>query len=333
MKSNAEMYHLLVQRRWDEIIACLPRGEWQADTCITDPSLGTKFPLLVCAAQDGHVSAAKSLLELGANPNGRIIGAQTALMLACEARHGPIVEMLLNAGADVNLKWRQETPLMAAARGNRKDIATRLLTAGAQVTDRDGKGRSALSHATQADLIAFFVEQGCPVDGRDLHGPVMARDLDLVSLLLSKRPDVNARFDWPSPGGWIPKGATPLHLAANDTIPEMMIKCGAPLDSPKFADRLAIVELLLVAGADVNAQHLKSGWTPLLLAINSDQPEITAKLIEAGADPRREFECKVPRALLGKPQKTAPRTLSAVTLAQLRPDNERAGKLLRDAAP
>src|SRR5262249_11284858 len=153
---------------------------WPADTCVTDPSLGTKFPLLVCAARDGIGSLAKCLIDCGANPDGRIVGAQTALMLASGAGHDTILEALLAAGADVNLSWRGETPLMSAARGNRKNIARRLLSAGARVADKDSKGRSALSHASNPEMIKYLLEQGCPVDGRDLHGPVMARDLNIV---------------------------------------------------------------------------------------------------------------------------------------------------------
>ena len=330
MKSNRDMYHLCVHRRWGEIERFVREREWQADTYVTDPSLGTKFPLLVCAAQDGVGSLAKCLIDCGANPNGRIVGAQTALMLASGAGHDSIVETLLAAGADLNLAWRGETPLMSAARGNRKDIAGRLLGAGARVADKDSKGRSALSYASHPEMIAYLVERGCPVDGRDLHGPVMGRDLDIVRQLLSKRPDVNARFDWPSAGGWIPKGATPLHLAANDTTVEAMIKCGAPVGSRKLEERIRIVELLLAAGADVNAQHLKTGWTPLLLATNSDEPEIATALIQAGADPHQEFECKIPVALRREWRAPVTRALSAETLARLRPDNKGVRKLLLD---
>src|SRR6185503_5220453 len=98
MKSNAQMYHLLVKKRWKDIIACLRQGEWQVNDYITDPDLGTKFPILVCAVQEGATSIVSSLINLGANPNGRIVGAQTALMLACEGGHAAIVELLLKAG-------------------------------------------------------------------------------------------------------------------------------------------------------------------------------------------------------------------------------------------
>ena len=327
MITNAQMYHLLVKHCWDEISVCLRRGEWEADAYVTDPSLGTKFPLLVCAAQDGVASIAHQLIELGANPNGRIIGAQTALILACGAGHAEIVKTLLSAGADPNLAWRRETPLMAAASRNRQDIVALLLKAGAQVADKDGKGRTALSWATHGDMIRFLLDQGCPVDGRDLHAPVMSRDLEIVRLLLSRKPDVNARFDWPT-GGSIPHGTTPLHLIANDNPVELMIKSGAPLGTIKVKERLEMIELLLCAGADINAQDLKSGWTPLLLAINSDQAEIAAKLIREGADPNRQFECKIPPALRKQTRLTSPAHLSAIRLAQVLAENKAAKKLL-----
>lgn len=338
MKSNTEIYHLCVKRRWDDITTCVERGEWQADTYVTDPSLGTKFSLLICAAQDGIESLAKTLLARGADPNSRITGAQTALMIACAAGQEPIIDLLVAAGADVHKKWRGETALMAAAQQNRKGVVRRLLGAGARVTDTDGKGRSALSHgntrgSADAELIALLFDAGSPVDGRDLHVPVALREANIVRLLLSRRPNVNARFDWPSFGGApVTKGDTPLLVAAGDTMTEALIKSGAPVGSLKASERMAIVELLVTAGADVNAQRLKTGWTPLLLATNSDEPEIVARLIQSGADPRQEVECQFARFPFSKPRTLTAKMVSAVALAQMRPRNKAVRKVLPEVS-
>lgn len=335
MKTNREIYELCVQRRYDDISKCLDGGMWQADTYVVD-DLGTKFSLLVCAAQDGAIDLAKTLLDHGANPNGRIVGAQTALMCASAAGHDAVVELLLRLGADVHKKCRGESVLMAAASQNRMDVIRRLLNVGARVGDKDGKGRTALSHAvTRADvdpeIINILVNAGSPVDGRDLNVPVARRELSLVKLLLSAGPDVNATFDWlfidSAP---VTKGDAPLHVAAGDTFGEAMIKSGSPFGVIRREERIAIVELLLAAGADVDAQRPRTGVTPLLLATNADEPEIAALLIQAGADPHREFECKVLLSPLTKPQTFTPTTLSAVKLAQTLPQNARIRKLLLD---
>jgi len=334
MKSNREIYHLCVQRQWDEIARCVERGEWHAAAYVTDPSLGTKFSLLVCAAQDGVEALARTLISRGADPNARITDAQSALMVACEAGHESIVDLLLTAGADVHKKWRGETTLMGAAQQNRKNVVKRLLRAGSRVTDTDGKGRSALSYAAtrggvDAEMITLLFNAGSPVNGRDLHVPVALREEAVVRLLLSRRPDVNARFDWPSFGGApVQKGDTPLLVVAGDTMAEAMIKAGSPFGKLRPTERVAIVELLLAAGADVSVQHPKSGWTPLLLATSSDEPEIAARLIRAGADPRQEFECKFARFPLSKPRTLTTKTISAVTLAQMRPRNKAVRQLL-----
>jgi hypothetical protein len=34
--------------------------------------------------------------------------------------------------------------------------------------------------------------------GRDLHHPILQRNLELVKLLLARKPDVNKPFDWPT---------------------------------------------------------------------------------------------------------------------------------------
>jgi ankyrin repeat protein len=95
-------------------------------------------------------------------------------------------------------------------------------------------------------------------------------------------------FDWPTYPGSPKKGDTPLFVAVAQSDAEAI----APENElpAKRAERLAIVDLLLEAGTDVNAQRggKASGWTPLMMAIAQDDDEIVARLLSAGADPKKE---------------------------------------------
>ncbi len=343
MKSNQEMFELFSQERWDDVASAIAGGEWQPDAAIMpppQPSLGPQdsqmmeIPLLYVAASHGRTALARALLDRNANPNTRINGGETVLMTAVGMGHVDIVDLLIRFEANIHLKYRGQTALMIAAEQNHKDIIRRLLSAGARVADTGPKGMTALSHAAtlgriDAEAIGLLIESGSPVEGRDLHVPVALREVEVVRLLLSKRPEVNKRFDWPSgPLASINRGDTPLLVAVADTMSETFAKSGASFGTSKPAERLAIVELLLAAGADVNIPRLKTGATPLILATFFDEAEIAERLIRAGADPNAEFECKLVQFPLSRPRTLSDKTLSAVSLARMKPRNKRVRKLL-----
>ena len=59
----------------------------------------------------------KMLLDAGARPDSANQDGETALMLAIKTGELPVVEMLVKAGANVNMveKFHNQTPLMYAA--------------------------------------------------------------------------------------------------------------------------------------------------------------------------------------------------------------------------
>jgi ankyrin repeat protein len=98
-----------------------------------------------------------------------------------------------------------------------------------------------------------------------------------------------------SPDGW-----TPLALAAHfgsAASARLLLTAGAdvglrsknstgntPLHAAVAGKRHELVELLIAAGADVNAQDA-DGWTPLNLAAHEGKPETVSLLLTNGADP------------------------------------------------
>ena len=80
----------------------------------------------------GHLNIVRLLLEAGADTNVRDREARTPLILAARNGHVEIARLLLDAGADKNLQsFLGETALGVAARNGCFEIAQMLLDAGA----------------------------------------------------------------------------------------------------------------------------------------------------------------------------------------------------------
>jgi ankyrin repeat protein len=206
-----------------------------------------------------------------------------------------------------------QTPLHAAARFGREDLAERLIALGADVRARDEpRGQTALHLAAQyghADVAALLVARGSDVnavglrDGRTpLHdaafGLAGTSDLEgrvaVATLLLSHGADINARAKG--------NGRTPLDEAAsassnaahNQRMTELLLAAGAAANTrdsagvsvlQQAASRgdVAGVRLLLDRGADPNVGGRDT--TPLGSAAYEGQVEVVQLLLARGADP------------------------------------------------
>lgn len=125
-------------------------------------------------------------------------------------------------------------------------------------------------------------------------------DLERLRALLDEDPSLA--------NAWSDDGFTPLHYAAFFGQPEaakLLIERGAdlearstnrefaldaaPLHSAVAARERGTIEVLLDAGADVNAvQH--GGFTPLLEAAQTGQADVVELLLERGADPDAKLD-------------------------------------------
>ncbi|RYP68603.1 hypothetical protein DL771_006575 [Monosporascus sp. 5C6A] len=117
-----------------------------------------QYPLFVALA-NGHRDAVKALLQLEHSPSkdnitarleyGRDFAAykgQTLLSWAVEKGHKEIVQLLLDKGAEIDLKdSKSRTPLSWAAGKGHKEIVQLLLDKGAEIDSKDSSSRTPLS--------------------------------------------------------------------------------------------------------------------------------------------------------------------------------------------
>lgn len=97
--------------------------------------------LLILAASDNQIECMKVLLDLGLSPNAPDGESQNALHLCAAYGYTEGAKLLLQAGADVNMRSPAHggsTPLMLAAKNNHTECARLLVESGADVFLRTG---------------------------------------------------------------------------------------------------------------------------------------------------------------------------------------------------
>ena len=139
----------------------------------------------------------------------------TPLIEAADNGHNDVVELLLEAGAAVNIGDKYGiTPLIWAALNGNIDMVKLLLNAGAEIDRADDKGMTPLQEAAREgldDVVQLLIDAGADVDGADkggftsLHKAAMNGHREVVKVIL----DAGAEVDKADLGG-----KTPLHMAS-----------------------------------------------------------------------------------------------------------------------
>ena len=212
------------------------------------------------------------------------------LRLAMGKENAALVQLLIQAGADVNDVHPEGDgvpPLLLASQRGAEQIVRLLIDAGADVnhtlTDQDLFGKNPLSGAS---ALILAIDQG---------------HTDIARLLLEAGADPNPRISASSSRS--DAGASALLLAVamkNEEIARLLIDAGADLN-----DRLPDQEF---------PAHGKTtgGVSVLMIAINKGHEEMVRLLIDAGVD----VNYKIPGERLGKNSKTAGLTALRIAKAQ-----------------
>jgi len=193
------------------------------------------------------------------------------------------------------------TPLHAALRKGRSEVALFLLQHCTKADVKDSKHQTPLHIASQqgyTEVIRSLVTHGVDVNAEDRENetPLSLASrhgrLEAIPLLLHHGADASHQG---------PSGQAPLHVASTNghhEVAQLLLNNGAdsnvrdrysqtPLHLASDQGCLDVASVLLKHGADVDAKD-ERGWTPLHMASSGGQVEAARLLLENGADVNAE---------------------------------------------
>ncbi|HJU44454.1 MAG TPA: ankyrin repeat domain-containing protein, partial [Vicinamibacterales bacterium] len=221
---------------------------------------GDGMTALHWAALNGDAELASMLLYAGANVGARTrIGGYTPLHLAAQIGHANVIAPLIAAGAQVSaVTSTGATALMHAAHSGNADAARMLIENGADLNVKEtANGQTALMFAAasdRVDVVKLLIARGADL-------AATSRVEDLSALTTSSEVDQNGvpRQAPAAQRGDVPGVTRPFNYN------ELIGKHGG-LSALHFAARqgaMATAEALLAAGADINQRCAGDKTTPL----------------------------------------------------------------------
>jgi ankyrin repeat protein len=238
----------------------------------------------------GDVTRVRGLLE--ENPSLANDTSNTykepVLFAAIREGHSATAELLLDNGADLNVKDRyKEPPLHTAAYWGHENMVALLIRKGVDVNQKGPHGELALHWAAtkgHGQTAQLLVEAGTKINTHtdkprmDMDG-IAERNADVVRERLKSLATEEEQKQAQAMGSDLQTGL-PIRFAfaAGDTA----------LHSAAQRGHKEIVELLLANGADVNVTN-RWGQTPLHYAVVFRHEEVVRALLNAGADPNAKM--------------------------------------------
>jgi ankyrin repeat protein len=236
---------------------------------LDDPELFDTSPLYH-ATTNGHTTTVRLLLEAGADPNAVDHRGVSAATVAVTDENLPLLQLLINANADLNLAQSEPAPFARALRKGRSDIVALLLANGAEPV-LYGYQLAIESAIAQRDtaMVAVLVAEGGGFEAQtEQREPVLFQFVNSCDF---------ESFAWA-----LQLGADPdVRTLKNDNLLSRVIALNTrvcPLDEV----RLQFAEALLAADVDVEQKSARDD-TPLLAALYHKRAGIVRALIQAGA--------------------------------------------------
>ncbi|MDB5825321.1 MAG: ankyrin repeat-containing protein [Herminiimonas sp.] len=311
--------HRAVHKNHPEVVASLVAAK--ADMCRPNPE--SRRTPLTKAVTRGHLELVTALLNR-ANVAGhtrssansspfapllpdvdRIDGkGDTALQLATSSGQEELVRILLNAGANVNIRHAttRNTPLLLAAESGNTRIAEMLLCQiGIDLNAWNAEGETAIHLAVSnddAELLQRLLDAGAnvnianPVTSQTALMLAFTKDNAGIAKMLLRHPGIDH-------GRMNEFGYAALHLTTFDNRPELvqcLLAAGTDVSLPTLCGAETALTIAIKAGnhkivrmllaqrrVDLNCPD-KSGNTALHYAVLADQPELVQTFLTAGAD-------------------------------------------------
>ena len=246
-------------------------------------SKGTHEPTLAKAVAVGAPKAVARLLAKGASATSKTTEGEPVLMTAIRDTAGEkrrvIVELLVKAGADVNTKYDDETPL---------SLALGAATSHAEESEKAGD--------RAVDLVGKLVAKGAKVDGDVLVTAMSAEEekrASLLDVLLAGTVAPGATLRAVSYAADTHDAASIKKIAAKGVAwTALDPKATPPLMNAIVGSDVAMVKALLDAGAPTDRMG-EDGDTALLTAVaaaagdSDDAVRVVRVLLEHGANPNK----------------------------------------------
>jgi uncharacterized protein len=264
-------------------------GQFAGGECCLPNYVGGFTPLLF-AVQQGHIEAARVLLEAGANVNDSAADGSSALVLAIDsapvvsdrvsrtalaghASQQAMARFLIERNADVNSHGAGRTALHSAVQRKMPDIVQLLLARGANPNARLERRLPAVSR----DVLQANGLDGNPIGATPFWLAASFGDAPIMRALLEAGAD---------PTLTSVDGTTALMVAAGTDFVDGEDKYGVRTfdeDITPLAKRAAeAVQICLDHGLDVNRSNEK-GQTALFGAVYMGSPLLVQLLVDHGA--------------------------------------------------
>ena len=249
---------------------------------------GDGMTALHWAAINGDASLASMLLYAGANVGAKTrIGGYTPLHLAAQVGNASVIAPLIAAGAPVAAATTTgATALMQASHAGSTEAVRMLIENGADANVKElANGQTALMFAAAADrvdVVKMLLARGADV-------AVTSRVEDFSALTMTNDADQNG-VPRPAPA----QGPGPIipGVTRGFNYNELIGKHGG-LAALHFAARqgaMSTVEALIKGGANINQRGAGDQTTPVLVAAINGHFDVVNYLLDNGADPRPASE-------------------------------------------
>ena len=247
---------------------------------------------LADAVMKRNTAAVRTLLQRKADVNGRQIDGTTALHWAVRLDDIQTAELLIRAGANVSAKTREGvTPTQLAAMNGNAAMLEKLIKAGADpnaaLTQFGDTALMMASRTGKTDALKLLLEAGADVNAREAWGgttPLMwavsERHPEAARVLIAAGAEVNAASNFvAAANGRGFEGRTPAPAQAGQKVEEFASGLLTPLMLAAREGDLESGEILVAAGADVNA-IAGDGKDALGLAIFNGNYDFASFLID-----------------------------------------------------
>ena len=233
---------------------------------------------LFMAVDSGDVACINMLLEKKADVHARDINGNTIFRYATLRSTEAMMQLLLNAGADINVQDDMgQSPLFDACRDNLYEKAVFLIKSGAKVNSKGApyeylkmpttipchipKTEVSVPHFMISDGVSANADHGLT----PLHIACFKGHEKIVNLLIECGADVNSAD--------VRSGTTPLHIAVSQgdaSVAQKLLDAGAKADSATKHIQTSVPQSLSVD----KLYFIPGGITPLFSAITGGKLDI-----------------------------------------------------------